>query len=258
MTHYKMLDRVPSVLITSNRNELKIYQKNVVYLNNGDNFELRFFNPLQEKIGVEIIFNGIKKSNGYLVLKPGEDLILDRFLDEQKKMIFETYQVDSKNKDVLDAITKNGEIVFNFYKEKIEDSLTITYGTSNIIYNYTTNPYVYTTNTNVNDNLYSNNVQYINNNTLSCTKSCTNSKINKYETGGVETGRVETGNSSKQKLNKVNIDFEFFPFNTITYKLMPHSTKNKSISDVRLYCTYCGYRIRNSKWKFCPRCGEKN
>ncbi len=50
---------------TSNHNELKLYQGNIVYLNDGDNFELRFFNPLQEKIGVEIMFNGIRKGDGY-------------------------------------------------------------------------------------------------------------------------------------------------------------------------------------------------
>ena len=117
MTHYRMLDRAPSVVITSNRNELKVYQGNNVYLNDGDNFELRFFNPLPEKIGVEINFNGMKKGDGYLVLNPGQDLILDRFLDEQRKMLFETYVVNGDNKEAVEAIAKNGIITFNFYKE---------------------------------------------------------------------------------------------------------------------------------------------
>lgn len=117
MAHYRLLDRVPSVVITSNRNELKLYQGNLVYLNDGDNFELRFFNPLQEKLGVEIIFNGVKKGDSYLVLNPGQDLILDRFLDEQRKMLFETYSIDGNNQEALEAIEKNGLIKFNFYKE---------------------------------------------------------------------------------------------------------------------------------------------
>jgi hypothetical protein len=112
-----MLDRAPSVVITSNRNELKVYQGNNVYLNDGDNFELRFFNPLPEKIGVEINFNGITKGDGYLVLNPGQDLILDRFLDEQRKMLFETYVINGDNKEAVEAIAKNGIITFNFYKE---------------------------------------------------------------------------------------------------------------------------------------------
>jgi hypothetical protein len=112
-----MLDRAPSVVITSNRNELKVYQGNTVYLNDGDNFELRFFNPLPEKIGVEINFNGITKGDGYLVLNPGQDLILDRFLDEQRKMLFETYVINGDNKEAVEAIAKNGIITFNFFKE---------------------------------------------------------------------------------------------------------------------------------------------
>ena len=117
MTHSRMLDRAPSVVITSKRNELKIYQGNTVYLNDGDNFELRFFNPLTEKIGVEINFNGITKGDGYLVLNPGQDLILDRFLDEQRKMLFETYVINGDNKEAVEAIAKNGIITFNFFKE---------------------------------------------------------------------------------------------------------------------------------------------
>jgi len=117
MTHNRMLDRVPSVAITRNRNELKIYQGNIVYLNDGDNFELRFFNPMSYKIGVEILFNGIKKGDSLLVMNPGQDIILERFLDEQRKMIFETYTVDGNNDAAVKAIQNNGVITFNFYEE---------------------------------------------------------------------------------------------------------------------------------------------
>jgi len=113
-----MLDRAPSVAITHDRNELKVYQGNLIYLNDGDNFELHFFNPLQEKVGVEINFNSIRKGDGYLVLNPGQDLILDRFLDEQRKMIFETYVIDGNNEAAVKAIQQNGLISFNFYKEQ--------------------------------------------------------------------------------------------------------------------------------------------
>ena len=117
MTHYRLQDRVPSVVITAKGNELKLYQGNVVYLNNGDNFELRFFNPLSEKVGIEINFNGIRKGDSYLVLNPGQDVSLDRFLDENRKMIFETYTIDGNNSEAVKAIEKNGIISFNFFKE---------------------------------------------------------------------------------------------------------------------------------------------
>ncbi len=140
MTHYRMLDRDPSVVITSNRNELKLYKGNVVYLNDGDNFELRFFNPLPQKIGVEIIFNGIRKGDGYLVLNPGQDIILDRFLDEQRKMIFETYVIDGNNKDAVEAIQQNGVINFNFYKEIQYSHFCYDYD-YNVNYNFPPKPY---------------------------------------------------------------------------------------------------------------------
>ena len=128
----------------SNRNELKVYQGNIVYLNNGDNFELKFFNPLREKIGVEIILNGIKKGDSYLVLNPGQDVLLDRFLDEQRKMLFETYVVNGENKEAVKAIEENGVITFNFYKEYNY------YNNSNnevkIKYDFPEKPYCYTNN----------------------------------------------------------------------------------------------------------------
>jgi len=122
---------------------LKVYQGNQIYLNHGDNFELRFFNPLNYKIGVEIVFNGIKKGDSYLVLNPGQDITLDRFLDEQRKMLFETYTVDGNNKEAVKAIEQNGLITFNFYKEY--------YNTNNVNdvkvnYNFPPEPYTYNTN----------------------------------------------------------------------------------------------------------------
>ena len=163
MTHYRMLDRAPSVVITSNRNELKVYQDNVVYLNDGDNFELRFFNPLQEKIGVEIMFNGLKKGDGFLVVNPGQDLILDRFLDEQRKMLFETYVIDGNNEAAVEAIQQNGIITFNFYKEHVSY-----YRSSdekvNINYNFPPKPHKWNT-TATSGNIYNTTNNYYTGNT---------------------------------------------------------------------------------------------
>ena len=47
MAHYRMTDKLPSAIITVNGNEKKIYEGNQIFLQNGDNFEIRFFNPLQ-------------------------------------------------------------------------------------------------------------------------------------------------------------------------------------------------------------------
>lgn len=118
MTHYLLDSREPHAIITSNRQELKLYHGNNYYLNDGNNFEIRIFNPLAFKLGVQIIFNGIKKSEKLLVLNPGQDVTLDRFIDEQRKMVYETYEVNGNSESVQKAIENNGLIEIKFYKEK--------------------------------------------------------------------------------------------------------------------------------------------
>ena len=123
MTHYRMQDNMPSAIIlaknprTSSLDELKSYQSNTIYLNNGDEFQIRLFNPLREKIGVQIGMNG-DLSQSLLVLNPGEDVTLDRFLDDKSKMLFETYVYDASNKAAANAVAENGNIQVNFFKEK--------------------------------------------------------------------------------------------------------------------------------------------
>ena len=74
----------------------------------------------------------------------------------------------------------------------------------------------------------------------------------------IETGRVEQGSSSDQKLTTVNKDFEFFPFHTTEYKMMPLSQKVNTVKDinVRRHCTQCGAKYKSSH-KFCASCGNK-
>ena len=277
-----MLDRAPSVLITSKQNELKVYQNNVVYLNNGDNFELRFFNPLKEKVGVEIVFNGIRKGDGYLVLNPGQDIILDRFLDEQRKMLFETYTVDGDNPEAVKAIEKNGLISFNFYRESLyRNNPTVDV---NINYNFPPKPW------RSSDNVYSSKMSNgvfgavgaagtpgtfstVNANSRTYTSSSvfTSTVSENYATlsnvGGMgltsntilnnlETGRVEKGEQSDQNLKTVNLQFAQTSFHSISYKILPYSTMNQTLNEVRQYCPNCKYRLRKQSWKFCPQCGE--
>lgn len=274
MTHYRMQDRVPSAVITSNHNELKLYQGNVVYLNDGDNFELRFFNPLQEKIGVEIIFNGIRKGDGYLVLNPGQDLTLDRFLNEQRKMLFETYKIDGNNKESVEAIEKNGLITFNFYKEEYYYNYnTLKYfsnvNCNNRIYNYDYNN-IYDTNvynTNITSDI--NNVNTTNNKNIKYNSTCNeyseymaenidiSNVRSKFLSKSIETGRIEKGEKSNQDLKNVNVNFSYSSFHSLTYKIMPTSTMNRESTEIRQYCSECGYRLRKSTWKYCPSCGQK-
>ena len=304
MTHYRMLERVPSVAITSNRNELKVYEGNIVYLNNGDNFELRFFNPTQEKLGVEIMFNGTKKGDSYLVLNPGQDIILDRFLDEQRKMLFETYSINGNNQDAVEAIQQNGIITFNFYKEFF-NSYSTQIPNVNINYNFppkpikykkskgmtrgvtgssgptgpmggTLNGAYYSSTIGVNSTFTSSVSQNINSTTLgsgmgnmsfqkdyffptSSTANMTLDSLNMFdlEETELETGRVEKGEVSSQTLKTVNAQFAATSFHSVSYQILPHSAMNRTVNEVREYCTSCGYRLRKQTWKYCPKCGEK-
>jgi len=309
-----MLDHVPSVEITHDRNELKLYNGNIVYLNNGDNFELRFFNPLKEKIGVEIVFNGIKKGDGLLVLNPGQDLTLDRFLDEQRKMLFETYKVDGNNQKALEAIQENGSISFNFYREafrsnkkygvdvnydfppkrkkpyyekkkykkQLKKQLKKNWSTSGISGSGisdvrgpqgvsgcsgtvgTVGSYNTLGNINGMGSTTTSSVYHMNSN-ISYTSSFSPPGISTWENDmsevtldslEVETGRVEKGDISDQRLKTINAEFHNVPFHNVSYKILPYSEMNKTSNEIRQYCGFCSYRLRNSKWKYCPKCGS--
>ena len=245
MTHYRMLDRDPSAVICVDGNEKKIYQEGQIFLNNGDNFQVRMFNPLQTKIGVEIIFNGQKKNDGLLVLNPGQDVTLDRFLGEKKKMRYETYTIDGNNSAAVQAAALNGLVEFKFYKEKINYNC---YYSNTNNWNWNTTP-IYGSST-IRGVVSHSDYSTTNSSTDLNKTSKLKSKCIKQE---VETGRVEKGPESNQNLSTVDANFETFPFHIISYQLKPNS-QFSDLKEVRQYCTGCGYRLRKQSWNFCPKC----
>ena len=250
MTHYRLSDSMPSAIIlarnprTSSLDELKSYQGNDIFLNNGDEFQIRLFNPLKEKIGAQISING-KLSNHLLVLNPGEVANIDRFVDEKRRMIFETYKYDDNNPAAREAVANNGSIEIKFFKEY-----------QPIYYNTSCTNYI------VDDTLFGNSVFCCNTSSLDFAspgvplKEVDNSR-KLCKSSLKETGIVSKGEKSNQEFKSVDIQFETFPFYTISYKLKPMSEKNSYSTEVRDYCTNCGYRIRNDKWMYCPKCGNK-
>ena len=284
MTHYRMTDNDPSAIIVAvnprsgSLDEVKIYEGNQVFLQDKQNFQIRFFNPLSEKIGARISFNG-RKGTDLLVLNPGQDYTLDRFLEEQKKMIFETYSVQDNNEQVEKAIINNGEIEIEFYKEKISftppkitfktrDSSEITFGDNykdyvaenldaNINYcDYQADcsldgDFNVVGNLNVKGDL---NLDWM---VQEQTRGISKLKSKPLKREKKETGRVEKGTTSNQSLERVDLKFENFPFHTVAYKMMPVSAKQSETKEVRNYCDQCGYRIRKTTWRFCPKCGAQ-
>lgn len=289
MTHSRLQDGIPSGIIlaknplTSSLDELKIYNENTIYLNDGNEFQIRLFNPLRERIGAQINFNG-ESSSSYLVLNPGEDATIDRFVDTQKKMLFETYQYDSNNSLAENAVAKNGIVSIKFFKEKKN----VVYFSSNFsgVLNSTggtyKNPVIYrgsdlstgTLNlhdTNVFNTTSLNNTTTISSNTLNCIntssvsmdnlefnsdKEVINTKSYQPKTRMKETGRVGKGGQSTQNFKKIDVEFEYYSFYEITYNLKPISEKSEDI-EIREYCTQCSTRIRKKTWIYCPKCGNK-
>lgn len=306
------------------------------YLTKGTEFTIELFNPTQETILAKITLDNKALSQGGLVIKPGERIFLDRYLDVAKKFLFDTYEV-SDSAEVQKAIEKNGDFKVQFFKERKFQNNYITLGnltTSNITYATGQNTTFTSTNstygngglafntsgnigigtttpstrmdingtinncntTGINipntsntttpiSNYYSSNVDL---NGLNLTKSSysTNSihdgaatmdwmatekdmtldvpsplrsrTRSMAEPKKVETGRVEKGSESKQRIQKVYMDFEIWAFHTIEAKMLPLSQKLTSSKDINVkrYCTNCAHTLK-PEFKFCPSCASK-
>ena len=107
----------PESFVTKSKQRLKQYI-DTVYLNNGDEFEVELYNPTQNKVLAKIEMNGNSIGAG-IILRPGERVFLERFLNESKKFLFETYNVEGDDKSVEKSIAKNGEVIVKFYDEYV-------------------------------------------------------------------------------------------------------------------------------------------
>ena len=117
-----MSNQKQMVKIAINKSILKEYKngnsldERIVYLDNGSEFQIQIFNPHDFVVGARIYINGVSMSY-MLVLRPGERIWLERYLDKSVKFRFETYEVDA-DEETKKAIQKNGEVKVVFYKEE--------------------------------------------------------------------------------------------------------------------------------------------
>ena len=106
--------------IAVNKSLLKEYQTSygrTVYLDKDSEFQIKLFNPTTETVAAEVFVN--EKSLGEkIIIRPGQLIWLERYLDEAKKFRFDTYEVDASIEEVKQAIRNNGDIKVKFYKEK--------------------------------------------------------------------------------------------------------------------------------------------
>jgi zinc-ribbon domain len=309
----------------SDRGRKSIKSGNKIYLTDGQNFEIEIHNPLTESVLADIKVNGKSVSKTGLVLRPAERFYLDCFIDDKKKFIFKTYEVENTSES-KESIAKNGSVEVFFYKEEtfsinnwmnkfdriIEKVYYPVYYPHYYPYpvypTYPTYPAfpraiwggVYSSdykspivgssnlNSSINDNVsynsissISNNVSQINDgsfnvnsvlggntfqakysadtNTLN-TKytSNTNSDLSSYfSVDKLETGRVEKGETSSQKFEDIDLDFEKYHISSVFYQILPESQKPVETGEVKKkFCSDCGQKLKGTE-KFCPECGEK-
>ena len=262
--------------IAVNKSLLKEYSNSsnerIVYMDDGTEFQIQIFNPYSYVIGVSFDFNNdINFSKQLLVLRPGERVWLERYLNNESKLLFSTYKVGA-SQEVKEAIKDNGNLQIKFFKEKEKNNYwynnTITIDKDNI-YNpidvyYTGLPTSYcdaidasfNCGDTVNLSSLTANASPTFDNSVTTTASTYSYKTSTASTN-IETGRIEKGNHSNQRFNNVDKDFEYFPFKTEYIKILPTSQKQIRANDLKkIYCHECGRKL-NTKYKFCPYCGSK-
>ena len=282
--YYQTKTGTPCAYITKDRKRLKQFGQ-TVYLNNGDEFELELFNPSTTTVLAKIKLDGSYISGGGIVLKPGQRVFLERYLDDARKFKFETYEVDGTSNEVLDAIAGNGDVVIDFFDEFKQPvwNNNITYGGSfgGPIHTYNSNPlninagYV-NGQTTTNINYSSTNTAGVSFTTTSMSntfegpnkrgvlrslKSKPNSRsevtMDMLSTDSIETGRVEKGGSSDQSFKTVDKTFNHYTCATSIWKILPVSQKVYEKQDLKVYCTNCGKKRKKDSDKFCSSCGNK-
>jgi hypothetical protein len=245
----------PTAHITKNKSRLKIYNGNTVFLNDKDNFEFEIHNPTQISVLCKIKLNGKYVFTSGLIIRPGQRLFLERFLDSNNKFEFSTYEV----KDTLsnrDAIDLNGDVSIEFYDEQTYYQYPhLSGGNWNTGWSHINTGFPYYGNitfTNNSSNTYS-------------TTSVINTVTNTFEgpnirslksKKSIETGRIEKGEKSNQKFSSSNETFNSWMSHLLNFKILPLSSKNNTSEDIKHYCTECGTKTK-SKYKFCPTCGNK-
>ena len=244
----------PTANIAVNRNRLKSYGEKI-YLKSGTHFEIELFNPKTTKVLAMISIDGVAISSAGIVIRPGQRVFLERWIDEPKKFLFETYEVDAPGfhltPEIANAIKENGKVKVEFYDQSLPSNLTImpttwTYDPmSQPIYGGTTHNQVYFT-TSLGG---SNNIIGQTNSTIS---SSTSSAVNLTS---LETGRAERGAGSDQGFTNDNSSYTSWNSVTVYMQILPESQKPVEVAEIRNYCTNCGTRHKKSSWKFCPNCG---
>jgi hypothetical protein len=240
--NYNFGSKEPSAFITVRKQRQKQNGKNV-YLHDRTEFEIELHNPTNDSILAKISLNGNRISNSGVVLKPGERVFLERYLDEDRKFLFETYEV-SDNKTNHRAIENNGLVIVEFFNKMLFTNYGHLGG-----YTYLNNQLLYGSGSGiVNGNPTIFNTTGLGNSNIIGNTSTSYAKI--------ETGRVEKGDKSDQEFGT---SYEIFNTNVSwvkEWKILPFSAKDITTKDLIKKCGGCGTKVKDN-YKFCPQCGNQ-
>jgi hypothetical protein len=251
----------PEAFVTKGKKRIKQFDGQV-YLSDGDEYEIELFNPSQEVVLAKIKIDGDYIAGGGIVLRRGERVFLERFLDSPEKFKYSTYVVNGNNIEVQDAIANNGYVEIEFYSEyKPTIPNRTIYGPPNFTYSTHTvngNPITFTT-TGVNS--------LTSGTTTTSTSAFYNASLTANTLEGpnirnlfnkVETGTTEKGSSSEQSFQHTNKTFNSFSFWNVAWQILPTSQKQYTAEEVGVnYCGNCGAKRKKDSFKFCPHCGTK-
>ena len=238
-----------------------------VFLKDGDEFEVELFNPLTVSVLADIKLNGQSISKTGLVIKPGQRVYLDCFIDDRKKFKFSTYEIENSG-EALDATQNNGVLEVFFYKEDVITldnwqrkfdrvivekyypynpypwynphrvycgSGTITYGGTTLTTNG--NPFNINASNGLIGGTTTTNV-YNSSSNINCsyTSHVDLPNLNvagSLSTNSIETGRVEKGEKSKQKFTEVDMEFEKHYIASTIIQILPESRKPAEVKQMK-------------------------
>jgi hypothetical protein len=240
-----------------------------IYLEDGTEFELEFYNDSGDYVKADITING-KQQSSSLVLRPYQRFYLDRFMDEKKKFKFNTFLTGNDDIEKLkEIIEKNGRIKVEFYQEsKPFPPITWTSHTYDTCDGGGTGNPIFPDTLTFGDMDMSRGMSSGGGNqSLSKGINCCNYSANikmKNDPDEIESGRIESGKKSKQDFVTTDRQFSMFATATFEYHIMPISHKPKKAKrrdviiadDIRTYCPGCGRRLKKG-WNFCAGCGHR-
>ena len=256
-------------IVTPNDKGRKSIKSGKVFLEDKEEFEIELFNPLTVSVLADIKLNGQSISKTGLVVKPGQRVYLDCFIDDKKKFVFSTYEIDG-GLESLEATQNNGLLEVFFYKEDVItldnwrshfDKVIVErwypvyyptyrsypwnniycggsfgtggYGTTltNGIIGNTTTTNVDLSNLNIggSNNMTPINSSYTSDSNVSYGGTTVN---NLFSMSNLETGRVEKGEVSKQKFTEVEMDFEKNYISSTIIQILPESRKPAEVKEV--------------------------